>query len=108
MVDTCGGGSKAVIAMTLSKKLNEMVGAEDSNALLSNLRGDSVLASLGPVVGISNVVKGSISREEYLELYGHRGPHEFELSISDPSEDESWLERQINEFTASDTDVESY
>lgn len=100
------GGSKAVIAMTLSKKLNEMVGAEDSNALLSNLRGDSVLASLGPVVGISNVVKGSISREEYLELYGHRGPHEFELSISDPSEDESWLERQINEFTASDTDVD--
>ncbi len=39
-------------------------------------------------------------------MYGHRGPHEFELSISDPSEDESWLERQINEFTASDTDVD--
>ena len=101
------GGSKSVLAMTLSKKLKEMVGVEDSNILLSNLRGDSVLASLGPVVGISEVIKGNISRAEYLAQYGHRGPHEFELSIPDPSEDETWLEKQINEFVKSETDVES-
>lgn len=100
------GGSKGVLAMTLSKKLKKMVGTEDSNILLSNLRGDSELASLGPVVGISKVINGNISREEYLSQYGHRGPHEFELSIPDPAEDEIWLDMQINEFVRSKTDVE--
>lgn len=101
------GGSKAGLALApINKKLTEMVGSEDASTLLSNLRGDSVLQSLGPVVGISNVIKGEMSREEYLKQYGHRGPHEFELSIPDPGEDESWLEKQIEEYKKSDTDVE--
>jgi len=98
--------SKAVIALNLSKKLTEMVGTEDAGTLLSNLSGNSQLASLGPVVGISKVIKGEISREEYLKQYGHRGPHEFELSIPDPSEDTVWLERQIEEYKKSATDAE--
>ncbi|MBB6214182.1 pyruvate,water dikinase [Anaerosolibacter carboniphilus] len=100
------GGTNAVVALTLSKKLTKLVGTENANTLLSNLRGDSELASLGPVVGISKVLKGEMSREEYLKQNGHRGPHEFELSIPDPSEDDTWLERQIKEFKESDTDVE--
>ncbi|MEL7567741.1 MAG: PEP/pyruvate-binding domain-containing protein [Dehalobacterium sp.] len=99
-------GTNAVIALTLSKKLTKLVGTEDANTLLSNLRGDSELASLGPVVGISKVIRGEMSRQEYLVKYGHRGPHEFELSIPDPAEDVNWLERQIEEFEESDTDVE--
>jgi pyruvate,water dikinase len=99
-------GSKAVLALTLSKKLTKLVGTEDANTLLSNLRGDSELASLGPIVGISKVLKGEMSRAEYLKQNGHRGPHEFELSIPDPSEDVNWLERQIEEFKNSDTDVD--
>ena len=100
------GGTNAVIALTLSKKLAKLVGTEDGNTLLSNLRGDSELASLGPVVGISKVLKGEMSREEYLRQNGHRGPHEFELSITDPTEDVNWLERQIEEFKKSDTDAD--
>lgn len=99
-------GTNAVIALTLRKKLTKLVGTEDANTLLSNLRGDSELASLGPVVGISKVIKGELSREEYLKQNGHRGPHEFELSLPDPSEDINWLERQIEEFKESDTNVE--
>lgn len=99
-------GSKAVLALTLSKKLEKLVGTEDANTLLSNLRGNSEMASLGPVVGISKVLKGEMSREQYLNQYGHRGPHEFELSIPDPSEDINWLERQIKEFKESETDAE--
>jgi pyruvate,water dikinase len=99
-------GSKAVLALTLSKKLTKLVGTEDANTLLSNLRGDSEMASLGPVVGISKVLKGEMSRGEYLKQNGHRGPHEFELSIPDPSENVNWLERQIEEFEESDTDVD--
>lgn len=99
-------GSKAVLAMRLNKKLAKLVGTEDANALLSNLRGSSELASLGPITGISRVIKGEMSREEYLLQYGHRGPHEFELSIPGPAEDDTWLEKQVEEFGRSDMDVD--
>ncbi len=91
---------------TLEKKLTELVGSEDSNTLLSNLRGGSGLASLGPVIGISKVINGEMSREEYLINYGHRGPHEYELSIADPMEDSDWLEKQILEAKKSEIAVE--
>lgn len=101
------GASKASLALaSINKKLTEMVGSEEAGTLLSNLRGDSDLQSLGPVMGISKVINGEMSREEYLKQYGHRGPHEFELSIPDPGEDESWLNKQIEEYKKSDTDVE--
>ncbi|MCO1603312.1 PEP/pyruvate-binding domain-containing protein [Desulfosporosinus nitroreducens] len=91
---------------TLDKKLTELVGTEDSNIILSNLRGNSELASLGPVIGISKVIKGQMSREEYLRNYGHRGAHEYEMSIPDPMEDTEWLEKQIEESIRSNIDVE--
>ena len=47
-----------------------------------------------------------MSREQYFKQNGHRGPHEFELSIPDPSEDVNWLERQVKEFKESDTDAD--
>jgi len=83
-----------------------LVGKEDANTLLSNFRGNSSLESLGPVIGISKVLKGEMSREEYLIRYGHRGPHEFELSIPHPAEKTDWLEKQIEDFKKSDVDVE--
>ena len=90
---------------TLEKKLTELVGSEDSNTLLSNLRVGSGLASLGPVIGISKVIKDEMSREEYLINYGHRGPHEYELSIADPMEDPDWLEKQLLEAKKSEINV---
>jgi phosphohistidine swiveling domain-containing protein len=90
----------------LDKKLTELVGMEDAKTLLSNLRGESGLASLGPVVGVSKVIRGEMSRKEYLLQYGHRGPHEYELSIPDPLEDAGWLEKQIEQYEKSDIDVE--
>lgn len=103
-------GSMAAIKLmnitALDKKLTGLVGTEDANTLLSNLRRGSGLASLGPVTGISRVIKDEISREEYLREYGHRGPHEYELSIPDPLEDDTWLEKQVEEYKKSDIDVE--
>lgn len=101
------GGSRTVLAMSLKKQLVKLVGLEDANALLSNLRGTTELASLGPVVGIAKIIKGEMSQEEYLLRYGHRGPHEFELSIPHPAEDISWLERQLAGFVQSDRDVDA-
>jgi pyruvate,water dikinase len=100
------GGSKTVLALTLEKKLTKLVGTEDANTLLSNLRGGETLASLGPVIGIAQVMKGEMSREEYITQYGHRSPHEFELSIPDPSEEDDWLEKQLEEAKHSRKDVD--
>ncbi|WP_028399608.1 PEP/pyruvate-binding domain-containing protein [Ectobacillus panaciterrae] len=101
-----GGRKSGRTSSKLTTKLTKLVGKEDANLLLSNLRGNAGLASLGPVIGISNVIKGKMSREEYLMQQGHRGPHEFELSIPHPAEDIHWLESQIEEYMKSGIDAE--
>ncbi|WP_026886953.1 PEP/pyruvate-binding domain-containing protein [Clostridium beijerinckii] len=100
------GGRKMVIANKLKDELIKVAGIEDTNTLMSNFRGDSSLESLGPIIGISKIITGEMNREEYRMKYGHRGPHEFELSIPHPGEDETWLEKQIEELKNSNTDVE--
>lgn len=100
------GGGKLVLAFRVHDQLIKLIGTEDTNALLSNLRGDSGLESLGLVIGVSKIIKGEMTREQYLMRYGHRGPHEFELSRPHPAEDEEWLDRQIEEFKRSNVDVE--
>jgi pyruvate,water dikinase len=62
---------------------------------------------LGLVVGIARVESGKMSRDDYLQKYGHRGPHEFELSIPHPAEDRDWLEKQIAEYEATAVDVDN-
>ncbi|WP_334073923.1 MULTISPECIES: PEP/pyruvate-binding domain-containing protein [Paenibacillus] len=85
-------------------KLSKRVGAEEANQLLSF--GDAAeLESLGPLLGISKVMRGELTEEKYIEKYGHRGPHEFELSIPGPGEDPVWLERQMSEYSAGSTNV---
>lgn len=101
-----GGRKYGRSATKLNEELAKLVGGEEANTLMSNLRGDSGLASLGPVIGISKVIQGKMSREEYLKEQGHRGPHEFELSIPHPAEDENWLEKQIRDYKTSNTDVD--
>lgn len=101
------GSSGIVQVMTLERKLTKLVGKEEANQLLSNLRSGGGLASLGPLVGIAGVAKGEISREQYLSRYGHRGPHEFELFMPHPAEDPDWLDRQIAAYRQSPIDVES-
>jgi phosphohistidine swiveling domain-containing protein len=100
------GNRSSSFSSPLSAKLSKLVGKEDANLLLSNLRQESGLASLGPVVGISDVIKGKMSREDYLQKYGHRGPHEFELSIPHPAEEKDWLETQIKEYLKAEIDVD--
>ncbi|WP_379145007.1 PEP/pyruvate-binding domain-containing protein [Paenibacillus sp. sgz500992] len=90
----------------LHKQLSEAVGEEKANMLLSNAGEAAQLESLGPLIGISRVIKGEMSRKEYLVKYGHRGPNEMELSYPDPGEDDAWLDKQIAEFRKAPMDVE--
>jgi len=89
----------------LSAKLKKLSGPEDANILLSNLRGSTSLDSLGPLIALARLAKGELSREEYLKQYGHRGPHELEISIPGADEDPSWIEKQLEDFRKSPVDI---
>jgi pyruvate,water dikinase len=60
------------------------------------------LASLGPLLALRHVARGELSREVYLQHYGHRGEEEFELSWERPAEDPSWLERSLAALAEAD------
>jgi len=101
------------VAMKLRRELIKWVGQEDGDTLLSGWstnvevkEGSGLLASLGPVVGISKVVKGEIDRSEYMKHFGHRGPNEFELSVPRPAENPEWLDKQIEMYKKSPVDAE--
>lgn len=92
----------------LHDKLVKLVGEADANALLSGYCHEgALLACLGPVYGIAKVAQGEMSRDEYLDKYGHRGPHEAELSYPFPFEDPEWLDRQLEEYKKHPVDVDS-
>jgi pyruvate,water dikinase len=94
--------------MPFKRKLAELVGESDANTLFSGLSSEGeMLASLGPVVGVARVAEGKMSRAEYLEKYGHRGPHEAELSMPRPAEDPDWLDKQLAEYEKNPVDVDA-
>ena len=99
--------SQSNVVSQLRRDLLKRVGPEDTVELLSNVSGeDDLLASLGPVVGLDRVRRGRLSREEYLLQYGHRGPHEAEISTSRPAENPAWIEEQIAGLSQSPADVD--
>ena len=80
----------------LHHELRRLVGEEDANALLTGLsEGANRLASLGPLVGLAQAARGEMTSEAYAQQYGHRGPHEFEVSLPRPAEDLAWIDRQL-------------
>jgi len=92
----------------LEQELKTLVGADDANALLSNLSGlSSRLESLGPMAGLGMVSRGEMSREAYLEAYGHRGENESECAWPRPMEDPAWLDRQLAEWAKAPVDVDA-
>jgi pyruvate,water dikinase len=103
-----GGGAAPLEAlMPVKRELDVLVGEADANALFSGLSSDEqLLASLGPVVGVARVARGEMSRRDYLRKYGHRGPHEAELSYPRPAEDPEWLDRQLAEYRENPVDVD--
>ena len=93
----------------LRRELTELVGPDAADVLISCAGGEGsdLLANLGPVVGTAKVARGEMDRAAYVDQYGHRGPHEFELSLPRPAEDPGWLDRQLERLQASTIDVEA-
>jgi rifampicin phosphotransferase len=76
--------------------LARLVGEASAFTLMSHVNTHPAgLESLMPVLGLGRVVRGEMSREQYLESYGHRGPHELELSAPGSEEDPAWLDRLL-------------
>jgi pyruvate,water dikinase len=97
----------AEYTLKLRRRLAELVSPEDANILIANLSVEGApLESLGPVTGLDRLARGEISRAAYLEDYGHRGPHEFELSVPRPAEDLAWLEQELEKIHRSPLDVD--
>jgi pyruvate,water dikinase len=93
--------------MTLKPRLSKALGEADANALLSRAGGEGLLASLGPLVGLSEILAGKMTKEEYREKYGHRGAHEFELSIPDESENPKLLDEKLEQFRKESFDLDA-
>jgi rifampicin phosphotransferase len=92
----------------LRLELQDLVGEEDANALLSRVNSDSEqLASLGLIMGLANILEGKMSRAEYLQRHGHRGTDELELAAPRHAEDPEWLDKQLAEYRTSPVDVET-
>lgn len=92
----------------LRQQLLRLVVAEDATTLLTNLSAKTeLLVCLGPVLGLSRVVRGEMTRETYLEQYGHRGTQEFELAAPRSVEKSDWLEKEIMRFQKDPVDVEA-
>ncbi len=95
------------LQLRLQAELRKLVGEADADALISNLGGQHYLPSVGPVVNLARVARGELSREAYLEQYGHRGPYEFELARPQPVDDPEWLDKQLADLKQNPVDVEA-
>jgi pyruvate,water dikinase len=77
-------------------RLRALVGERDADALFAGLHSASnPLASLGLLEGLRQLRCGDIDRVTFAERYGHRGPHEFEVSMPRPGEDPAWIDAQL-------------
>lgn len=82
--------------VSVRSNLKKMVGEADTNTLLTGLgTGKNHLASLGPLIGLTQLANGEIDRATFAREYGHRSPHEFEVSIARPAEDPDWIDKQL-------------
>jgi phosphohistidine swiveling domain-containing protein len=101
-----GANHYADYATPLRRKLTGLAGPDDADALISGMSSqEELLASLGPLMGLSQMARGEMTRETYLEKYGHRGPHEFEFSMPRPAEAPAWIDQRWAEFEKSPVDV---
>ncbi len=88
----------AALTRKLKSELTNHLDDDEANGLMTTISSAGELASLGPLVGLSQLRSGELEREEYLRQYGHRGPHENELAEPRPHEDATWIDRQLAEF----------
>ncbi|MEU8035567.1 PEP/pyruvate-binding domain-containing protein [Streptosporangium sp. NPDC049078] len=101
ILEASGRQGGAALVMTRDR-LRALVGEIDAEAMLTGANADGELASLGTIVGLERLAAREIDRETFARLYGHRGAHEFEVSIPRPGEDPRWIDAQLAAISGSD------
>jgi pyruvate,water dikinase len=82
--------------LSIPGKLATLIGEADSALLLSGQQAEGAsLASLGPALGLARLARSETDRDTFARQYGHRGPHEVELSVPRPAEDPAWIDAQL-------------
>ena len=96
------GGAFIKVRNTLRK----LVGEADTNMLLlATDSGTNQLASLGPLQGLTQLMRGEIDRATFTRQYGHHSPHLFEISYPRPAEDPHWIDQQLAGLREAPTDI---
>src|SRR6266849_7003869 len=96
------GGAFIKVRNTLRK----LVGDADTNMLLlATDSGTNQLASLGPLQGLTQLMRGEIDRATFTRQYGHHSPHLFEISYPRPAEDPHWIDQQLAGLREAPTDI---
>ncbi|MFD5329088.1 PEP/pyruvate-binding domain-containing protein [Streptomyces sp. NPDC127092] len=75
--------------------LRGLVGEADADLMTTGLGDEGRLASMGPLLGLERLARGETDRAAYTRAYGHRGPHEFEVSRPRPAEEPGWIDRRL-------------
>lgn len=94
MLEAAGRQGGSALIRTRDR-LRRMVGDTDAEAMLTGVGDGGELASMGLLMGLTRLVREEITRDEFARTYGHRGPHEFEISIPRPGEDPGWIDAQL-------------
>lgn len=84
---------EAVRQALCHRALRRLVGLGHANAITTGSRPGDHLVSLDLLVALGDLDAGVIDRATFAARFGHRGPHEYELSIPRPGEDPSWIDR---------------
>ena len=87
------------------EKLERICGTELADRLMSDCSDSGNIESLGPLLGIADVIAGKMTREEYVEKYGHRDADEMELSMPFPYENEHFPDNVIEDYKNSGVDA---
>ncbi|NUP62899.1 MAG: pyruvate, phosphate dikinase [Nonomuraea sp.] len=106
MLEAAGRQGGATLVWTRDR-LRKLMGEVDAEAMLTGVNTGGELASLGPILGLTRLARGEITREEFALTYGHRGPHEFEVSMPRPGEDPAWIDAQLAGVRDLRTDTEA-
>ncbi len=87
------------------EKLEKICGTELADRLMSDCSDSGNIESLGPLLGIADVIAGKMTREEYTVKYGHRDADEMELCLPFPYEDRNFPDNVIEDYKRSGVDA---
>ena len=88
-------GTSMVPLFTMRKRLGRICGEEMANRLLGGCVG--IIDSMKPMLLLEDVVQGTLTKEEYIGICGHRCVNEMELMSPRPYENPEYVDSLIAE-----------